>query len=62
MGNIKEFQDHEHIISEESWEEMDMAGYIFGQRSEQNRREMKLWGYIPEYSLIIILKVPKNPM
>ena len=24
MGNIKEFQDHEHTISEESREEMDM--------------------------------------
>ena len=25
MGNIKEFQDHEHTISEESSEEMDMS-------------------------------------
>ena len=27
----------------------------------KNRREMKLWGYIPEYPLVNILKVPMDP-
>ncbi len=36
--------------------------YIWDFWSGKNRREMKLWGYIPEYHLTNILKVSKNSM
>ena len=52
--------DKLHISSANWWDLL--VQYIWDFWSEKNRREMKLWGYIPEYPLINTLKVPEHPM